>query len=104
MPACITVDLRTLSGDTHQIRLSMAATCGDLRWAAQGRFNVSRRRIIICHGCDILEDTTPLIDIVGWCVIPDIIDPCVFFELEVQMDMLTISKPCEVCNRDAQLK
>ena len=74
MPAYISVELRTLGGGSHTFRLSTAATCADLRWVAQWRLIVPRKRIIVCKGDDILEDTASLVEAVGWCVISDVID------------------------------
>ena len=102
MPAHTTVTLQTLIGDTHLIRLSKNATCADLRLAAQRCCGVSRKRIVLCKGGEILEDDTPVIDTVGGCAISDLIDPCVSLELEVQVDMITVTKACEVCSDDAR--
>jgi hypothetical protein len=102
MPVCIHVELAMLSGRKHPVRLGRAASVADLKAAAGKALMMPRSRIVFSQDHEHLHDTTFLLDLVEWLIIADIIDSRATLQLDLQLSMLVLVKPCVRCGVDGR--
>ena len=101
MPARIRVHLAMLSGVVHSFRVRLTATILDLRRTVQRHLQISRSRTVICLDSRMLDDATPVAELIDWLVITDLINPRVYLDVEVLLHAAILTKLCARCGGDA---
>ena len=102
MPISIGMQVVTPNGETHSFHLKKKATVAKLKVMAQLHFDVPRSCIAVCQGSDILEDADPLVGLIDWFVISDLVDELATLEFALQLGIAIVPRFCNNCGARAR--
>ena len=102
MPIRFHIKLLCLGGGEIWISLrGRGATVSDLKDAVRLHLNVSRNSFKICSGVERLDNRTPLVNLLEWFCIADLVNNRFMMTVELEVCLVMVRRLCHSCGANA---